>query len=168
MPRLLPLADGVAGRLYLSAMPGRGDGFAAARERLIAREIGLVVCLTPDDEIRRAAPDYARAIDRGALPWRHRAFPIANFGIADVPIDYLALVTDVADELRAGERVLIHCYAGIGRTGTLATAVLMALGLTESKARRRVIQAGSCPETPGQGTMVSWISARLKERTTKE
>ena len=40
--------------------------------------------------------------------------------------------------LRIGERVAIHCYAGLGRTGMIAARILVELGVTPSDAIARV------------------------------
>ena len=56
--------------------------------------------------------------------------------------------------LRGGESVLLHCAAGIGRTGTAAACVLKQLGLDNDSALARVRQAGSNPENALQSGLV--------------
>jgi protein-tyrosine phosphatase len=60
----------------------------------------------------------------------------------------------VADDLRAGESVLLHCAAGIGRTGTAAACVLKSLGLTRDEALERVRAAGSDPQSAAQSGLI--------------
>jgi protein-tyrosine phosphatase len=72
------------------------------------------------------------------------------------------MASDIADRLKAGGRVLIHCGAGIGRTGTLATCVLLALGDAYATAAWVVADAGSHPETAAQRELVSWCAARVR------
>ena len=62
---------------------------------------------------------------------------------------------DLAASLKKGDAILMHCGAGIGRTGTMATAVLMALGTAREAALRAVQAAGSHPETPSQRLLLS-------------
>ncbi|MEX2443140.1 MAG: hypothetical protein WD492_06030 [Alkalispirochaeta sp.] len=45
---------------------------------------------------------------------------------------------------------LVHCGAGVGRTGTFADAVLMSLGYTYNDAYEEINAAGSHPEMPAQ------------------
>ena len=59
--------------------------------------------------------------------------------------------------LRAGESVLLHCAAGLGRTGTAAACVLKALGLETREALQRVREAGSNPQNAEQSGLVHWF-----------
>jgi len=68
----------------------------------------------------------------------------------------------MAQALRLGERVLIHCGAGIGRTGMLATCVLMHLGVSRCEATQAVTGAGAGPETIPQEGLVGWVADRLR------
>ena len=65
-----------------------------------------------------------------------------------------AAIGQVVDALRGGESVLLHCAAGIGRTGTAAACVLKHLGLPTAQALQRVREAGSNPETALQSGLV--------------
>lgn len=148
--RELILPPGVGGRLWLAAMPGRlerWDRFLAA-----ARRAGLtqVVCLNPLDEVAHDAPAYHAAIVQGRLPFAWRHLPMRNYGLADDEAAWADGVRALAADLRAGQQVLLHCAAGIGRTGTVAACVLKALGLPEAEALARVRAAGSNPESARQ------------------
>lgn len=68
----------------------------------------------------------------------------------------------VAALLREGERVVLHCGAGIGRTGMVATAVLMALGLPLDAAEARIREAGSKAETNEQKKLLHDVSRALR------
>ncbi len=162
MFRRVQLPGCVPGNLYLHSMPGRWEPFQEAKAIIKERHIGTVVCLTPMDEILEKSPEYAKAIQTGALPFVHRMFEIPDY---DVPKDreaFLALARSIAMELQLGKHVLIHCGAGKGRTGTLAICVLMALGLEEDKAWQLVREAHSNPETPAQRELVKWAAIQLK------
>jgi protein-tyrosine phosphatase len=149
MFRTVHLPENVSGRLYLHSMPGREEPFQTAREAIVRNKIDRVVCLTLPKEIEQKSPDYAKAIAAG-VPWTHLTHPIPDGGITTDSAGYQVLAQSIADALRKGKNVLVHCMAGIGRTGTFAVAVLSQLGVSLEEARRRVIAAGSSAESEGQ------------------
>lgn len=163
--REVPLPSGVSGRLYLHAMPGRYEEFREALAH--ARQLGIdrAVRLTPLEEVASKSPDYARAIAEGDLPWRDDPLEVPDYSVPEDSEAWIAKVVDIARALRAGERVLVHCGAGIGRTGTFAICVLMALGLDRESARQLVETAGSGPEVEEQWELVDLMAQRLLPET---
>lgn len=153
----------VTGRLFLSRMPGRLGPFAEESQKINAHGIDVVVSLASLGEITRKAPEYAKAVRDNVLPWEREEFPIEDFGVPADAEEFVAFVEEVAEGLRAGQHVLIHCGAGIGRTGTLATCVLMALRIEHQDAMNRVGQAGSRPENESQKRFVEYIGELLRE-----
>lgn len=161
MFRSLHLPESVNGRIYLHSMPGRYEPFSEACEAMAAEDISTVVSLTPDQEIRKKAPDFGRVLDAGTFPAERLSFPIGDYGTPSDRDAYLALIRDVVSRLAQGEKILIHCGAGIGRTGTLAIAVLMALGVHLEQATQRVWEAGSGPETEEQKDLLRWAQVQM-------
>jgi protein-tyrosine phosphatase len=152
--RAVELPKTVPGSLYLHSMPGRYEPFEQARAAIVSKNIGRVVCLTPSDEAK--SPDYHRALLQG-VPWTHVAHPVTDFGVPEDRSAFGTLAQDIANALRAGENILIHCGAGIGRTGTLAAAVLLALGSSLPEATSAVKRAGSSAETRDQRALLTWL-----------
>lgn len=60
----------------------------------------------------------------------------------------------LAERLREGERILVHCSGGVGRSGTLAVSVLLVLGLEPELAHHIVKESGSQPETGEQREII--------------
>lgn len=163
--REVALPPGVSGRLHLHAMPGRHEPFDDVLVHARALAIRRVVRLTPLEEVEAKSPDYARALRAGALPWRDDPLEVPDYGVPEDGEAWMAKAVDIAGALRAGERVLVHCGAGIGRTGTFAICVLMALGLDRESARKAVRAADSWPETAAQEELVERMAERLPPRT---
>lgn len=159
MYRAVELPDAVAGRLYLGSMPGRYEAFEDAWRAIIRHGVARVVCLVPPDELRDKSPRYARALDERKTPWKHESFPVEDL---DAPADreaFWALAQKAARRLAAGETLLVHCAAGIGRSGTFAVCVLLALGLAADTARDAVRRAGAGPQNAAQDEVVYWAAS---------
>lgn len=161
MFRRVHLSEDVPGTLFLHSMPGRFEPYTDAAAAIAAAKIARVVCLAPMDEIRSKSPAYADALAAG-VRWAHSALPVPDYGVPDDPAAYAQLAESVAADLRKGATILIHCAAGIGRTGTFAVAVLLALGVPLDDARARVKQAGSSAETDGQRAFLRMLAERVR------
>jgi len=160
MLRSVQLPAGVSGLLLLHSMPGRREPLDRVWEEIRRQQVQLLVSLAALSEIRGKSPTYAAALEQKAVPCAVESFPIRDFGVPEEREDFWALAVKVARQLRAGGRVLIHCGAGIGRTGTLATCVLLALEQPRAQAESAVSAAGSHPETAEQKELVSWCATR--------
>jgi protein-tyrosine phosphatase len=156
------LPEGVVGRLYLVALPGTHEPLERTWEDLRREGIQRIVCLAEPEEIRGKSAAYAAALEAQAVPCPVESFPIADFGVPDDREAFWALASSVGRRLTGGERVVIHCGAGIGRTGTLAACVLLALGEPPAQAEQEVSGAGSHPETTAQRALVAWCAARQR------
>lgn len=161
MFRVLPLPDDVRGKVYLHSMLGRRETLGEAGEAIRYLGIQRVISLAPLHEIRDKSPEYARLIEGGAAAWQQEVFPIEDYS---VPMDedaYLAFFQRLSQEVRAGERILLHCAAGIGRTGMGAMTLLMCLGMDRESAIHVVHAVGSGPEDPRQFALLERLALRI-------
>jgi len=161
MFREVDLPDGVPGTLYLHSMPGRFEDWPTFVLEAERAGLDVIVCLTSASEVQSKSPAYAQARLARTLPYDSRDFPIADFSAPPVG-DRLAFkdfVAELATQLISGAKVLIHCGAGIGRTGTVAACLLLELGVEAKEARRLVGDVGSQPEVPEQKELILWYSA---------
>ncbi len=154
-PVVLPAE--VPGRLWLGAMPGRFDSWSIFEEEAARTGLGLVVCLAPRAELVELSPQYHAALVRGGLDWRWMNVPMRNFGLPEDPPGFRRDVASIAQELRHGRVVLLHCAAGLGRTGSAAACLLKSLGLEADAALQRVRAAGSNPQNAEQSGLVHWF-----------
>lgn len=148
-------------KMYFGAMPGRYESIEEWHAEIERHGIDRVVCLAPTEEIKKKSPCY--------WLWRQRG---ADMDVTDVPIPDYGIPEDaeavrfweeaagVAQDTQNNRRVFIHCGAGVGRTGTFATAVLVSLGYDVEDAVREIEPLGSWPETPRQRQFVKRESRR--------
>jgi protein-tyrosine phosphatase len=135
------------GSLFLHSMPGRFEPmreFVAAME---AAEVDCLLCLVSDLEIREKSPNYLDALENDAFKKRVLRLPIEDYGVPEDLESVHGAMDHIAAALVSGRNALIHCAAGVGRTGTMAICLLAELGFDLGEATRRVMEAHSEPET---------------------
>lgn len=155
--RPLSLPPDTPGSLWLGSMPGRFESWSTFQTQAARARLDEVVCLAPRSELAELSPAYHAAVVSGDLPFRWRHVPMRNFGVPEDGSGFRREVLEIAQALRDGESVLLHCAAGLGRTGTAAACVLKALGVPGDEALQRVRDAGSNPQNAQQSGVVNWF-----------
>ena len=162
----VPIRDSyrVGEGLLAGAYPGSSDpGEAARRVRAFARHgITLFVDLThPGDPLE----PYDGLLGGAATRVSH---PIVDFGTTTIP-RMARILDDVDASIQNGGSVYVHCWGGIGRTGTVVGCWLMRHGLDGGDPveriaglRRDVSDASvASPQTSAQRAMVrAWKRGR--------
>jgi protein-tyrosine phosphatase len=155
--RRVQLPPEVPGQLWLGSMPGRFEAWPAFEAQAERARLRLVVCLTPRSELAELSPDYHAAVVAGRVNFRWQQVAMRNFGVPEDPAAFRRDIAAIVAALNAGDAVMLHCAAGVGRTGTAAACVLKALGLDADQALRRVREAGSNPQNAEQSGLVDWF-----------
>jgi protein-tyrosine phosphatase len=162
----LPILDSyvVSDRLLAGEYPGSQDAASAARRLRAFADHGVTtfVDLThPAD----ALAGYEHLLPVGA---RRIAHPIVDLGTTTVP-HMTRILDDLDAALGAGDGVYVHCWGGIGRTGTVVGCWLVRHGLDDAdplraiaRLRRGVPDAwAASPQTEAQREMVTaWKPGR--------
>jgi protein-tyrosine phosphatase len=154
--RNLPVPASISGRIWLHAMPGRDEDWPVFMDWAAQAGLTRIVCLTPLDEVAARSPEYLDAIEQGGLPCPMEMLPMVDFGVSSDAELFAQQVRGLAERLRVGESLLLHCAWGIGRTGTVAACLLKALGMETEQALAQVRAAGSNPQSAVQS---GWVGA---------
>lgn len=104
----------------------------------------MMLSLMEEPELARAGVPIqllAKELAAQDIHWRH--LPIRDMMAPDHRFEtaWVDLWPRLDRTLRVGGRVFIHCYAGLGRTGTVASLILMQYGLSARDAMQRVRDA---------------------------
>lgn len=148
----IPLPPPAAGRLWLAGKRYVGPDPAEAMASVGA---SVVVCLCEAFEIEDRYPGYVEWLETSGAMW----WPIPDFDAP--PLDSaLSLVAEVAARLSAGTGVMVHCGAGMGRSGTVAAALLIHLGVPLDEALATVAESrpGAGPEVGAQKDLLARMS----------
>ncbi len=152
-----------SGRLAVMPRPTGGDGLARHLQRLRGKGVDTLICALPPVERDLlglgAEPEAARSAGLSFVE-----FPIADFSVPDVEA-LRSLATEIAKDIRKGYFVVIHCRGGIGRSGVVAGATLIALGAGADEAMRLVSEARGvpAPETEEQRALLRSLEGRIPE-----
>jgi protein-tyrosine phosphatase len=154
----IPLPPPARGRLWLCGKHAIGPD----PEGLMAR-VGAdtVVCLNEEHELADRYPDYVawlRAQPSERVVW----CPIPDLHAPEFD-EFAPVLTDIVDRVVAGDRLIVHCGAGIGRAGTMAVAVLVSLAvpLDDALARVRRHRPAAGPEVGPQLDLVRRLHEHL-------
>jgi protein tyrosine/serine phosphatase len=130
----------IQGQLLAGAYPSAYDDREARSKLGLLLDAGIrtFVDLTEETEPLRNYDDVLESLatERGISSKRLR------FGVRDrdVPTrDLLAkIIATIRDEIAAGRPVYVHCWGGIGRTGTIVGCWLVEEGLSGEEALQKI------------------------------
>lgn len=117
------------------------------------RDLGIhkIVSLLEVSEAERlGVVDESVMCERLGISFRQ--FPIRDHKTPVDPVKFRQLIDELEQELRAGQHIVVHCFAGIGRTGLVAGALLINDGLSMAAATDLLsdIRGSVVPQTHAQ------------------
>ena len=90
-------------------------------------------------------------------------YPIPDRQIPDSVREIAKFSKSIADKIKAGEYVIVHCRAGIGRSSLIAACVMVHLSISPAEAFSLISQARGLivPDTPEQHEFVAKVAAYI-------
>lgn len=163
----LRVNDVIPGSLGITFLPGKrgasafGSGWLrdldTDLDALAAAGTTLLLSLVEDHELVELG-STALVPEAEARGIRVVRGPIVDVSVPSVALAR-ALVAAATEEIAAGGRVVVHCRGGLGRAGTIAACILIALGRTPKAALAEVRAARpGAVETRGQEAFVEAFS----------
>ena len=124
----------IEGRLLAAEYPGhpmQPDGRQRI-EFLLECGFDFFLDLTQPGEL---APYDMLVTPRGAI---HRRLPIVDMSVPHAPQKMIEILDELDAALDAGRRVYLHCWGGIGRTGTVVGCHLVRRGMSGAAALEQI------------------------------
>lgn len=137
------------GELAIAPMPGRTKHYCSDWLRLLDWSPALVLTMTLQAELeRKGAGTLGTDLANAGIDWLH--LPVPDFG-TPVDLDWPTVRDQVLGVLAGGERVLVHCLGGCGRSGMMVLRVMIAAGQEPRTALEHLRQLRPCAvETDAQ------------------
>ena len=147
--KTLQAGQGVMG---ICPAPGRFGDFAEDWAAILAWKPDLVLSMTGHDELAGiGATAFPEKLKEAHIDWAH--VPVLDFGTPNA--EALEVWPEASERaqgvLRAGGRVLVHCFGGCGRSGMAILRILVEMGEDGPTALTRLRKARPCAvETEAQ------------------
>ncbi len=142
-------AGATPGMIGLTICPGKHDRHALTgawardldADLMAIREWGATALVTLIEEHEfelLKVPDLGARAKAMGLDWHH--LPIRDVSVPDERFEsgWVKSGPGLLARLREGERVVVHCRGGLGRSGLVAARLLVELGITPRDAINRV------------------------------
>jgi len=123
------------GRLGLTHLPGVDGKLDADLDALQQAGVTRLLCLVEPHEFSRRKPESIeqrrQAVESRGITFMHH--PIVDF---DAPrlSDAQPTIAALDKGIKAGDHTIIHCWAGLGRAGTMAACLLIHNGMQAADA----------------------------------
>jgi hypothetical protein len=152
-------------RLLAGEYPAQFEGQLTRRriDALIEAGFNTFIDLTRPHELFAYKPILLAQAKLYEVEVRHHRFPIGDFGLP-TPQQMKSILDLIDESLQAGRKIYLHCWGGIGRTGTTVGCYLVRRGHTGEEALRQLAEwwrtvpksylHPHSPETPEQAEFI--------------
>jgi protein-tyrosine phosphatase len=157
------IRDTPLGRLAISPEPAADEWLRDELADWKQQGANIVVSLLGDDEMQMdgLAAEPTLCADLGL---EFRRFPIADHGLPESAEAFLELIEALHAEAQRDRAIVVHCYAGIGRSTLVAASLLIRAGLTLAEALERISDSRGIevPDTVAQKLWLEHMEERLR------
>ncbi len=138
------------GTLYAMPCPVSGQLETTLNELRSDGVTGVVSLLEPLEAEKLGAGNEAELCQRLGLSYRN--YPIKDFATAQNHRKFIGFIDELYRLLLGGENIVVHCYAGIGRTGLTIGSILIRHGMPAKVAIDLMsdVRGRNMPQTQGQ------------------
>jgi predicted protein tyrosine phosphatase len=159
----------VPDQLLAGEYPGHTDAFRTEAKISVLVDAGIrtfVDLTTPADGLAPYQPTLESVAARRDLDLHRLEFPIADLDV--VNDDAYADITDAISQSLGRGGAYVHCWGGVGRTGTVIGCLLADQGLTHDEVLERLVAlrkgtrkaARPIPETKAQRDVIRRRASR--------
>ena len=161
-PKLFWIPGPWRGKLAVASRPRGGDWLEDEIKAWRKAGLDVVVSLLEKHEVAGFELDREGEVAE-SNGVRLISFPIPDRGVPASTREALSLFTTIAAALEEGKNVAVYCRQGIGRSGLIATGVLLTSGMGVDRALEAVgaARGETIPETPAQ---LQWIKHLPSEK----
>ena len=162
------------GRLLAGEYPGQFDSELTRKriDALIESGFNTFIDLTKPNETIAYVQILLEEAKLYDMEVKHLRFPIGDFGLP-APKLMNSILNTIDESLQAGKKIYLHCWGGIGRTGTTVGCYLVRRGKTGEEALRQLSEwwqtvpkshiHGHSPETREQVEFIrNWAKHEIK------
>ena len=137
LPSNIPLKRITAGQLWISHYPGK----TGIKDRLFQAEIDLlelkkkkidiVVSLLEKKELETLHVSTLFELIK-KHKFTHYYFPIEDKSVPKNNVELMRLLNELCTKIHKNKKILLHCNAGLGRSGLIAALICKKLGISKS------------------------------------
>lgn len=158
-PDIFFIPVNAAGKLAQMPRPRAGEWLRDELEQIRDYGIDQVVSMLEPSE------EYALGLGNEMAMWEQFGGTFARHPIPDMCLpgntkSFIALGQSLAEDIRRGRGVAIHCRAGIGRSGMMTCAVLTQFGLTVDEALQHITHYRGL-RVPDTTEQADWLRENL-------
>ena len=165
-PRIYEVEKIGSGFLAVMARPVSGEWIEDEFSGLAKLDILQIVSLLKPSEEYEVGLTFEKALCK-KNNINFISYPIEDRGLPTSIKEFSTLTKTIYDEIAGGMNTVIHCRAGIGRTGIVAAGVLLHAAFEVTEAFERISKARGV-QVPDTQEQYNWVLANKNEIISNE